>query len=83
MVKKKEAWHDLEKKKEKGGKAKLLVTLHFPVKKPEKEEKQSKEAGGKETVLQKKDRKVEECYEFGDELGRGGFSIVKKSYQPR
>jgi len=75
---KKEAWHDLEKKKEKV-RAKMLVTLHFPVKKPEKDEKQAKEVGGKEVHLTKKDRRVDECYEFGDELGRGGFSIVKKA----
>jgi len=33
----------------------------------------------KKLFCKKKDRKVEECYEFGDELGRGGFSIVKKA----
>jgi len=77
MAKKKEVWYDLERKKDKG-KGKLLVTLHYPVKKPEKEEKQVKETGTS-VPPPKKDKKVDECYEFGDELGRGGFSIVKKA----
>jgi len=47
-----------------------LVTLHFPVKKQEKDEKQAKEVGGKEVSSPKKERRVEDCYDFGDELGR-------------
>jgi len=67
-----------KKKKEKKGK--LFVSIHFPVKKQEKEEKQPKEKEAEKAEKPLKNPKtISEVYQFGDELGRGGFSVVKRA----
>jgi len=65
------------KKKEKKGK--IFVTIHFPVKKQEKEEKKPAEKEAEKEKPLKNTKTILEVYQFGDELGRGGFSVVKRA----
>jgi len=65
--------YDLETENKKKGKAsekgEVRLKLHFPV--PKKDVSQSSSAPQKK-------KRIVEVYTFGEELGRGGFSIVKK-----
>jgi len=55
-------------KKKTGAKGSIKLKCHFPLKDGGK--------GGNDTGRNTK--KIEDCYKIGEELGRGGFSIVKK-----
>jgi len=48
------------------GKATIRLKLHFPL------------SAKSETKTEEKSKKIEDCYTIGEEIGRGGFSIVKR-----
>jgi len=65
----KEDWFKIITKKNEN--AQIRIKLHFPVEKTADEKTEKKTGDDK--------RKCPEVYDFGEELGRGGFSVVRKA----